>query len=124
MAAGKSVAGWALSEVLIFDGWEFHFTDDITSPCVRLFTDDIDALGVGKQLKVDAWGLREGMTEAAVLAHLAAAGLSMERTAFPKAPSQIRLVLESGARLGLSDDAGFFAEGTPQNGHRLFCIEA
>ena len=45
MAAGTPVAGWALSEVLHYDGFEFHFTDQPTSRCIRLFCDDLDALG-------------------------------------------------------------------------------
>ena len=63
------------------------------------------------------------MTELALHAHLAAAGLRFERRPFPPAPRQIRLVLPSGARLGLTDDPSFFEPGTPAGGHRLFCVE-
>lgn len=122
--AGTPIAGWALSEVLIFDGVEFHFPEEPAGRCIRIFVDDIDALiGAGKRLRVDRWGLSEGMTELALQAHLAAAGLVAERRPFPPAPRQIRLVLPSGARLGLTDDPSFFAPGTPDEGHRLFCVE-
>lgn len=121
--AGTPVAGWALSEVLQYDAVELHFTDDPASRCIRLFCDDLDALRAGTVLPVDPWGLSEGMTEAAVLARLAQAGLSVSRVGFPQAPRQIRLVLESGARLGLTDDPEFFEPGTPEAGHRLFCVE-
>ena len=123
LRAGTPVAGWALSEVLRYDHFEFHFTDDPASRCIRLFCDDLDALGSGEQLRVDPWGLSEGMTEAAVLAHLSAAGLSAARQRFPPAPRQIRLVLDSGARLGLTDDPEFFAPDAPGSGQRLFCVE-
>ena len=123
MAAGTPVAGWALSEVLIYDGFEFHFTDQPTSGCIRLFCDDIDALGRGSQLQVQPWGLKEGMPEAALAAQLTAAGMGFQRAVFPHAPRQLRLVLDSGARLGLTDDPEFFEPGTPEKGPRLFCIE-
>jgi len=123
MAAGTPVAGWALSEVLHYDGFEFHFTDQASSRCIRLFCDDLDALGGGSQLRVDPWGLTEGMPEAVLAAQLSSAGLAVQRCAFPHAPRQIRLVLDSGARLGLTDDPAFFEPGTPQVGPRLFCVE-
>ena len=72
---------------------------------------------------MNPWGLHEGMTEAAVVEKLAAAGLTAQRVGFPQAPRQIRLVLPCGARLGLTDDPDFFEPGTPQAGHRLFCVE-
>lgn len=122
--AGTPIAGWALSEVLHFDGIEFHFPEEPAGSCIRIFTDDIDALdGSGERLRVDRWGLSEGMTEVAVCDHLSAAGLTTERRPFPPAPRQIRLVLPSGARLGLTDDPDFFEPGTPEAGHRLFCVE-
>ena len=123
MAAGTPVAGWTLSEVLIYDGFEFHFTDQPASGCIRLFCDDLDALGSGSQLQVHPWGLTEGMPEAALAAKLSAAGMGFERIVFPHAPRQLRLVLDSGARLGLSDDPEFFEPGTPEMGPRLFCVE-
>lgn len=123
MAAGTPVAGWALSEVLHYDGFEFHFTDQPASRCIRMFCDDLDALGEGSQLQVHSWGLTEGMLESALVARLSAAGLTSQRRVFPQAPRQLRLVLESGARLGLTDDPSFFEPGTPEQGPRLFCVE-
>jgi len=123
LRAGTPVAGWALSEVLQYDAIELHFTDDPASRCIRLFCDNLDALHTGTILPVAPSGFSEGMTEAAVLAQLARAGLSATRVAFPPAPRQIRLVLESGARLGLTDDPAFFEPGTPGAGQRLFCVE-
>ncbi|MFT4975186.1 MAG: hypothetical protein ACI8S6_001073 [Myxococcota bacterium] len=120
--AGTPVAGWALSEILVFDGVEFHFPEHPRSQCVRIFIDDLDALG-GSRLPVDRWGLSEGMTEQALRVHLATEGLSAERRLFPPSPRQIRLVLPSGARLGLTDDPSFFEPDTPPAGKRLFCVE-
>lgn len=122
--AGTAVAGWALSEILFYGGMEFHFPEAPRGGCIRMFTDDIDALGGGERLRVERWGLAEGMTETAVIEHLAAAGISALRRPFPPAPRQIRLVLPSGARLGLTDDPGFFEPGSVSGaGHRLFCVE-
>ena len=123
LRAVTPVAGWALSEVLQYDAIELHFTDDPTSRCIRLFCDNLDALPTSAALPVDPAGFSEGMTEAAVLAQLAHVGLSAARIGFPPAPRQVRLVLESGARLGLTDDPAFFEPGTPAAGHRLFCVE-
>ncbi len=123
LRAGTPIAGWALSEVLHYDGIEFHFTDALSSPCIRIFCDDLDALGAGRALTVDPWWLREGMTESAVVAALSAAGLPAQRRPFPLAPRQRRLLLPSGARLGLTDDPAFFAPGTAPEGHCLFCVE-
>ena len=124
MAAGTPVAGWALSEVLQYDGVEFLFTEDVASACIGILADDLDALRLDGRPPVDAWGLSEGMAEAAVMEKLSSAGMSPSREPFPMAPRQIRLVLPSGARLGLTDDPSFFEPGTPAAGHRLFCVEA
>ena len=122
--AGTPVAGWALSEILFYGGMEFHFPEGPRGGCIRIFTDDIDALGAGPVLRVDRWGLAEGMAESVVSEHLAAAGLLAVRRPFPPAPRQVRLVLPSGARLGLTDDPGFFEPGSGgDGGHRLFCVE-
>ncbi len=121
--AGQPIAGWALSEVLQYDAVELHFPESPAGRCVRLFCDDLDALPAGEILRVDPCGLAEGMTEAAVMARLSQAGLTATRIAFPPAPRQIRLVLESGARLGLTDDPAFFEPGVSPAGHRLFCVE-
>jgi len=123
LRSGTPVAGWALSEVLVFGAVEFHFPEHPQGRCLRIFVDDLDALGSEPPLAVDRWVLKEGLPEAALRLHLDTAGLRYERTDFPPAPSQIRLMLESGVRIGLTDDLSFFEPGTEAAGHRLFCVE-
>ena len=117
---GQPIAGWALSEQLVFGGIEFHFPPDPAGRCTQIFCDDLDALGSGSGLRVSAGWLREGLSLARVCAQLDAAGLTHEQRPFPTAPHQIRLVLASGVRLGLVDDPSFFE--TPGQGMRLFCV--
>ena len=120
---GRRIAGWALSELLIFGGMEFHFPEDPAGGLERIFCDDLDRLGIpGRAVLIDPWVLREGMTEAQLTSTLHGAGLDFTRSAFSMAPDQIRLTLESGTQLGLTVDASFF-DGPPVAGQRLFCIQ-
>ena len=65
----------------------------------------------------------DGATTAWLLtAQLAKAELPFERRAFPWDPKQIHLHFPSGAALGLTEDADFFAPGTVSGPHRLFCF--
>lgn len=116
-ARGQKVAGWALSEVLRYGAVELHFPEDPRGGLRMIFSDDLDALAPG----VDAGGLVEGMPLPQVQAWLDARGLAWRLQPFELAPGQLRLVLDSGARLGLVDDDAFFE--APGQGPRLFCVE-
>lgn len=127
---GLPVAGWMLSPILHYGGMEFHFPEDPAGRCWMIFTDDLPALHLRHQnprppderLHISPGWLAEGLEEAAVCAHLSAAGLSCTRAPFPPAPSQLRLCLASGVRLGLASDDDLFE--APGHGPRLFCVEA
>lgn len=118
------IAGWAFSEVLAYGGVEFHFPENPHGGCVRIFSDDLDALPTSEPVRVDPWGLSEGMPLPAVEKHLTDNGMSFVNRPFPPAPTQIRLVLPSGVRLGLTCDSSFFdAPIEDSTVHRLFCVE-
>ncbi len=120
---GIQLAGWALSPILKYGGVEFHFGEAPEGACWMIFCDDLEALEASAgAVQVDPWWLVEGMTEDALTAQLAKAELPFERRAFPWDPKQIHLHFPSGAALGLTEDADFFAPGTVSGPHRLFCF--
>ena len=117
---GAPVPGWTVSAILRYGGsMEFHFPeDDRAGRCWMVFCDDLDSLTAPFS---SAW-LHEGMTLAAACARLDREGLAWRQAPFRPDPQQLRLIVGSGVRIGLSADGSFF-DGPDSGAHRVFCVE-